>query len=37
MQFYQSLQYDPNINEMDYGRIQAMIQHQQNVSYVNST
>jgi hypothetical protein len=31
MQFYQSLSYNPNINEMEYRRIQAMIQHQQNV------
>jgi hypothetical protein len=31
LHFYQSLPYDPNITEMDYRRLQAMIQQQQNV------
>lgn len=31
LHFYQSLPYDPNITEMDYNRLQAMIQQQQNV------
>jgi hypothetical protein len=30
MQYYQSLPFDPNISAMEYGRIQAMIQQQQN-------
>lgn len=32
MNFYQSLPYDPHFNPVEYTRIQAMIQHQQNYS-----
>ncbi len=34
MNFYQSLPFDPNITEMDYRRLQAMIQQQHNVATV---